>query len=236
MKNALILMTRVPIPGKTKTRLETHLTPEQCAMLHTCFMKDIYETAKKIDAEVYVYYTPEKYKPLMRAILGEKAKLRPQIDGNLGDRMAHAIRERLDIGYEKCVLIGTDIPTIEESVLNKAFNALDSSQVVIGPTLDGGYYLIGMKKPHAEVFSDTFYGVDTVYESTLHRMTALGIKYSTVDEWYDIDTYFDLKYMIDMGRKKECRIPIYTEKFLKSIGMIDCEGEEKYGDYRSNIE
>lgn len=236
MRNALILMTRVPIPGKTKTRLETHLTPEQCAMLHTCFIKDIYKTAKKVNADVYIYYTPERHQYLMRAILGEKAELRPQIDGNLGDRMANAINQCLDMGYEKCVLIGTDIPTISELVLSRAFNALDSSEVVIGPTIDGGYYLIGMKKPHAEVFNDTFYGVNTVYKSTLYRMETLGIKYSQVDEWYDIDTYMDLKYMIDMSRKNECRIPVHTEKFLKAIGMIGCEGEEEYGDYRSNIE
>ncbi len=236
MKNALIMMTRVPIPGKTKTRLQTHMTPEQCAMLHTCFIKDIYETALKVEADVFVYYTPGKYEYLMRTILGNKTELRLQVDGNLGDRMAHAINESLAKGYEKCVLIGTDIPTISDAVLCKAFNSLESSKMVVGPALDGGFYLIGMKEPHDEVFENTFYGVNTVYENTLLRIKALGINCSIIDELYDIDTYTDLQYMINMSRKKACSIPDHTRRFLTAAGILEFEGEVEYGDYGVIIE
>ncbi|HYF84627.1 MAG TPA: TIGR04282 family arsenosugar biosynthesis glycosyltransferase [Clostridia bacterium] len=236
MKSALILMTRVPLPGKTKTRLETHFTPEQCAKLHTCFLKDIYETAALVDADVFVYFTPEKYRYKLSAILGSEALLRPQCDGGLGNRMHQAIKECLSEGYDKCLLIGTDIPTVSEEMLNTALKLLDDNEIVIGPTLDGGYYLIGMTKAYNEVFDNTFYGVKSVFENTLQHIRTLGVSYSLIKEWYDIDTFKDLQFMIDMNEIKFSQIPNYTRMFLIEAGLLECEAEGEYKAYGNNAE
>ena len=236
MKNALILMTRVPIPGKTKTRLETHFTPEQCAKLHTCFIKDIYETASAVDADIFVYYTPYKYRHILSGILGSKALLRPQIDGGLGDRMLQTIKECLSEGYDKCLLIGTDIPTISEEMLTTAFFKLDENEIVVGPTFDGGYYLIGMKKAYNEIFDNTFYGVKSVFENTMLHIRNLGVSCSVINEWYDIDTFTDLQYMIGMSETKVCQIPDYTRMFLIKAGLLRCETDGEYEAYGKNAE
>lgn len=236
MKNALILMTRVPIPGKTKTRLETHFTPEQCAELHTCFLKDIYKASKAVSADVFVYFTPDRHRSKLSSILGREAVLRPQSDGGLGDRMLNAIRECLGEGYERCLLIGTDIPTVQAETLHAAFELLDYNEIVIGPTLDGGYYLIGMRKAYNEVFDNTFYGVGSVFENTLQHIRQLGVSFSVLNQGYDIDTFGDLQYMIDMSRISTDMIPDFTREFLLEAGLLEHEAEGEYKVYGNNAE
>lgn len=222
MKNALILMTRVPIPGKTKTRLEAFLTPEQCAALHTAFVKDIYNTVKAVDADVLVYYTPERYKGIMQNILGDRVKLIPQINGGLGERMHQSLADCFAAGYEKCVLIGSDIPTISAEILDNAFEQLDCKDVVIGPTEDGGYYLIGMKKLAKEIFDKKFYGIKTVYQNTIDSIKEAKLSYSEAPRWYDIDVYEDLRLLLKRYTDIET-IPYNTFCCLREMGLLNNE-------------
>lgn len=222
MKNALILMTRVPIPGKTKTRLEPFLTPEQCAALHTAFMKDIFNTISTLNVDIIVYYTPERYRGTMQSILGDKVKLVPQGNGGLGERMYQGFSHCLAAGYEKCVLIGSDIPTISAEVLESAFEQLTHKDVVIGPTVDGGYYLIGMKEPVKEVFDNKFYGIQTVYQSTLDSIKNAELTCFEAPVWYDIDTCEDLLFMLDRSLDVQ-GIPYHTLCCLRELGLINME-------------
>ena len=236
MKNALILMTRVPIPGKTKTRLETHLTPEQCARLHACFLKDIYETSNAANADVFVYFTPEKYRHKLTEILGNEAVLRPQSEGGLGDRMLNSIKECLGEGYDKCLLIGTDIPTVSAGMLNNSLELLEDNDIVIGPTIDGGYYLIGMRKAYNEVFDNTFYGVRSVFENTLQHIEKLGVSYSIADKWYDIDTYEDIELMLEFYGAGASKLPYFTGRFLAEAGLLKNAAEGEYEEYGNSAE
>ena len=124
MKKALIIFTRIPEPGKTKTRMMPRLTPGQCAKLHTCFLKDIFRECKKISADIFVSYSPEGNLLRLKQIFGRQRYI-PQDGESLGERMYHAISLVLGNGYDACLLIGTDVPEISCGCLKKAFEVLE---------------------------------------------------------------------------------------------------------------
>jgi rSAM/selenodomain-associated transferase 1 len=230
MRNALILMTRAPIPGKTKTRLEPFLSPEQCASLHRAFIMDIYNTIKAVNADIIIYYTPERHKAMMHNILGDEVRLIPQIQGGLGERMHQGLAGCFAEGYDKCVLIGSDIPTISVGVLENAFQELNHKDVVIGPTEDGGYYLIGMKKSKKEIFDKKFYGTQTVYQNTLGSIKKAKLTYSEMPIGYDIDVYEDLMLLLKRYKVMES-MPHHTFYCLRDLGLLGHEIERELDSY-----
>jgi len=226
MKKALIIMTRVPITGKTKTRLEGYFTREQCVMLHIAFLKDIYRKCRTTEAEVFVFYTPLRYENIMSSILGSKVKLYPQEGIDLGERMFNAINKCLSLGYEQCVLIGSDIPAINAGLINRAFKALNHRDVVIAPTYDGGYCLIGMKEPYRSVFEDNFYGTGAVYDRTISNILNMKLSIGQLDKCLDIDVKEDVELLvreIKAGRNNDCPATI---EFLSSVKLLREEEEQ----------
>lgn len=214
MKKALIIMTRVPIPGKTKTRLESYFSKEQCAALHIAFLKDIYAKCKRTDADVFIFYTPVMHGSTLRNIIGNEGRLYPQEGSELGERMHNAISRCLSMGYKECVLIGCDIPEISEDEIKKAFSILKHKDIAIAPTYDGGYYLIGMKKPYKEIFQDNFYGTATVYEKTIGTIKRMKLSAGVLDKCLDIDVKEDVELLmkeISEGKHGDC---INTIEFL----------------------
>lgn len=167
MKRAVIVFTRVPLAGATKTRLMPYLSAKKCAALHTCFLLDIASQCYKTEADIFVYGTPKEKIHELKVLFGERAFYREQQGNDLGERMYHAIKEVLEAGYDACVLIGTDIPEIKSTDLEAAFQTLMNREVVFGPTQDGGYYLVGMKRPIKEVFEKQIYGRGNVLERTV---------------------------------------------------------------------
>ena len=176
-KRALIIFTRVPAPGRTKTRLMPYLTPVQCARLHECFLKDIAKMCPGTGADIFVcctsleteksgrlsaggkdgsYESTGDTAGVLRKIFGQTAEYYEQTGDGLGERMLLAIREVLERGYERCVLIGTDVPEVKSQDIRQAFDILHRKDVVFGPTADGGYYLVGMKSPRKEVFAVSY--------------------------------------------------------------------------------
>ncbi len=219
MTNALILFTRVPIPGMTKTRLMPFLNGEECATVHSCFVKDIYEKAQEVDADIFVFYTPRDDKELLKNLLDDRATYLPQYGDDLGQRMKHAIGITLRLGYEKCVLIGTDIPQIRPETITEAFGKLEEHDIVIHPTLDGGYYLIGMKKEYDSIWKIERYGTNTVIYDTLQHMKAEHLDTSVGQVYYDVDDKDDLKQLygdIKKGIVRNCPVTMaYIESTLK---------------------
>ena len=151
MKRAVIVFTRVPIPGQTKTRMMPYFSPEECAKLHENFLKDIAQECEKVNADIFVCYTPKKGKAYLEKLFRKAKEYIPQTGEGLGERMYQAIEYVLEKGYDSCVLIGTDIPELKCSDLEYAFRLLDVNDVVFGPTVDEGYYLVGMKRPVCDI-------------------------------------------------------------------------------------
>lgn len=204
--NALILMTRIPIPGKTKTRLMEILTPEECAQLHRCFLIDIFKVIGicKKTTDVFVTYTPSNLVEIIEDIKPQFVATFPQFGDNLGDRMYNAILRQFNNGYSKVILIGSDIPEIQPLDIENAFKILDTNDVCLGPTKDGGYYLIGMKKPHEEIFKDNLkWGNKSIFESTVSIANSLELTVGLTSKLLDIDDKSDIEAFRKAVRKDE---------------------------------
>lgn len=193
MKRAIILFTRIPVAGKTKTRMMPFLSAEECAELHACFIQDAYRACKGADADIVVFYMPEGELQNLKDLLEEDLIYRKQEGENLGEKMKHAIEQTLALGYEHVVLIGTDIPQVTSDILNQALDDLQEADVVINPTADGGYYLIGMKKTHDQVWNVQRYGTNTVIDDTLAQMEKANLKVKMGKVCMDMDTKEDLQ-------------------------------------------
>lgn len=218
---AVILMTRVPIPGQTKTRLMEILSPEECAEIHFCFLKDIFETLGKLDGDISLFtaYTPEEEFHLIEDILPENSESFAQVGETLGERMMNSFERVMEMGYGEVVLIGSDLPELSSEDIYESFRVIEKSDVCIGPTLDGGYYLIGMKEMQERLFiEDMKWGNNTVLEGTFRLIDKLGLSVGLAPKQRDIDTKDDFLYLLEKLRILESSesAPNNTIEFLRS--------------------
>ncbi|CAB1245432.1 conserved hypothetical protein [Clostridiaceae bacterium BL-3] len=221
--NALILMTRVPIPGKTKTRLMEILTGEECAKLHIQFLMDIFKVCSRLvnDTDIYLTYTPKEDLSYMKDMIPEYIDTFPQIGGDLGDKMDNAIDTVLHKGYKKVALIGTDIPEIQPSNIARAFSVLEDKDLCLGPTEDGGYYLIGMKKRNSQIFSSSInWGKKSVIEGTIDIANRNNITVGFTCKCCDIDTKEDLMKFRDKMKDRTIKWEIFPQNTYKFINDI----------------
>lgn len=198
MKRGLICFTRVPRPGVTKTRLLPILSGEQCAGLHTAFLQDLSGVYRQLDADLFVAYTDDPDWENLKEIFTSAVGFFPQEGADLGEKMYNALSHVLELGYEAVVLTGADLPLMKETHLEAGFAALDGADVAIGPTSDGGYYLIGMKVPHEEVFRISGYGGATALENTLTAGKQAGLEVALSLPCDDVDTPEDLRALPDL--------------------------------------
>lgn len=214
MKKALICFTRVPRPGVTKTRLLPVLTPEQCAGLHWAFLRDLAQVYRAVDAHLFVAYTADEGWEALKPVFPVAWDFFPQEGDDLGQKMYHAMARVLGLGYESVVLTGADLPLLEPRHLLGGFAALENADVAIGPTSDGGYYLIGMKQPRREVFSISGYGGSSVYERTVSAAENAGLSVAAAPVCDDVDTPEDLRRLA-----AQCAPDSFTGQFLKQEGI-----------------
>lgn len=193
MKKAMICFTRVPIPGKTKIRLMPLLGGENCAALHTAFLRDIVRECAAVDAELFIAHTPEDDISPLADIFPSCGGMFPQTGEDLGARMDHAISHVLSLGFDACVLIGADLPLLTAGHLRAAFSALEKNDMTLGPTSDGGYYLIGLRRPCSAVFCGQQYSTASVFENTMTAAISAGLTCSSAPLCDDVDTPEDLK-------------------------------------------
>lgn len=192
MKKAMICFTRVPRPGVTKTRLLPLLPPEHCAGLHWAFLRDLAAVYAEMDADLYVAHTPDPDCHELKSVFPMAAGFFPQEGNGLGAKMDHAIRHVLELGYDAVVLTGADLPMMDSAHLSSGFAALEHADIALGPTPDGGYYLIGAKAPCPALFSGQQYGGASVYENTLAAAQSAGYTVAAALPCADVDTPEDL--------------------------------------------
>ncbi|SFE44573.1 TIGR04282 family arsenosugar biosynthesis glycosyltransferase [Peptostreptococcus sp. D1] len=217
MKRAFILFTRLPIPGHTKTRLEKYISKDKCADLHKSMLMDIDLTLSDVDADIFIFHTPNGTSSELKNIFNEKYEYLIQRGDDIWKRMANAFSDIFSLGYESVILIGADIPSINSKHINDSFKLLEKSDIVITPTFDDGYCLIGMNYFCSDIF-DIEGNVDSlgVFGGTLKKIyendliVAINSKILDIDEEEDIFSIISLYY--DM---ENCR---NTIKYLKSIG------------------
>ena len=217
--NAIILFTRIPVVGKTKTRLKPLLNDDECCMVQRAFISDVYTMLQNdcSDCDIYVCFSPEgNLDELMAITPGAKSHF-PQSGADLGEKMFNALCHVLGRGYKRCLLIGSDIPQLKVAQLRGAMSLLDSSDVVICPTDDGGYYLIGMKEPYNELFSLDEYGVSNVYDKTIAAAKKIKKRCAVGTKLMDVDEPEDLFRLVEMLKSESVDVCVETRKVLDDI-------------------
>lgn len=213
MKKAIICFTRIPVPGKTKTRLMPLLSGEQCAALHTAFLRDIASVCAQTEAALFTAYTPEGDPAQLASLFPGNTVFFPQEGEDLGARMNNALNYVLSQGFEACVLIGADLPLLTEAHLAAAFNALQANDMTLGPTTDGGYYLIGLRRPCPAVFQNQQYSTTSVFENTVAAAREAGLTCCAAPPCDDTDTPEDLRSLWSIIRNHDC----HTARCIRAL-------------------
>ncbi|MEH1851738.1 MAG: TIGR04282 family arsenosugar biosynthesis glycosyltransferase [Nostoc sp.] len=191
----LIIFTRYPEPGKTKTRLIPVLGTVGAANLqrqmseYTIFQ--VQELQKAIDITVEVRFTGGDSQ-LMADWLGLDLVYQFQGEGDLGSRMARSLFEAFQSGMEQVIIIGTDCPGVNAQILATAFEKLHAFDLVLGPAIDGGYYLIGLRRPILELFVNIDWGTAQVFQKTVDIAQKLNLSYVNLSPLADVDRPEDL--------------------------------------------
>ncbi|WP_020569362.1 TIGR04282 family arsenosugar biosynthesis glycosyltransferase [Neolewinella persica] len=189
-ENALLLFIKNPIPGKTKTRLAADVGNEMALRMYHVLCDWTREQAQGLpDADRYLYYSNEITEP--DAWPAEHFHKRLQHPGDLGERMAEGIQAAFAAGHRRVVIIGSDCPGIDTDYLQAAFAALDNDDVVIGPALDGGYTLLGMRSFLPSLFTDMAWSTEEVFPTTLARAAAAGKTVHELKPLSDVDYLAD---------------------------------------------
>lgn len=196
MKNLLIIFAKAPEAGRVKTRLTPFLSPEKAAKLQEAFLIDILKMSKALQTPRLIACAPDtRHTFFQRCEKEDGIRLMTQEGEDLGQRMKNAFQQAFDESFERVVIIGCDSPTLPLSYIAEAFERLTEHTVVLGPSLDGGYYLIGAKAPLPELFNQMAWGTEIVLNETLKRLNAEKSPYYLLPFWYDIDLPADLSFL-----------------------------------------
>ncbi|MCH8949219.1 MAG: TIGR04282 family arsenosugar biosynthesis glycosyltransferase [Chloroflexi bacterium] len=191
---AVIVMARAPRLGEGKTRLRPALSDEACLRLQQAFLNDAVQVALEADlGPVYLAVTPASAAGWATAEFAGRAIIVPQEGNGLGERMLAALQRVESAGHAPLVMIGTDAPLLQPSHLRAAVRELDTLDLCLGPSADGGYYLLACRTPQPRLFEGVDWGTSAVLASTLRHAKAAGLRVSLLDTLYDVDTPEDLQ-------------------------------------------
>ena len=214
--NALIVVAKQPTPGQTKTRLSPPLTPEQASALYECFLQDTLDQMRKVDeAQRLIAYLPQDAQDYFRR-LAPDFELVLQNGHDLGERLDNALTDCLSQGYERAVIMDSDSPTLPPAFLSQAFTALtNGADVVLGPCEDGGYYLIGIKKPAPRLLREVQMSTAKVTADTIAIAKEESLSISLLPTWYDVDDGTSLIRLMKKMDSLDSQVAIHTRKFLE---------------------
>ena len=187
---ALGLMAKAPLEGEVKTRLVPPLTAREAAALNICFLRDMAANISSIsEASGLVVYTPAGAESAFDGVLPEGFSLLAQRGASLGERLCNATDDLLKQGYGAVCLINSDSPTLPRSILVQAIESLakDGDRVVLGAAEDGGYYLIGLKHAHRNLFNEIAWSTSDVLARTRQRAAEIDLPVELLPPWYDVD-------------------------------------------------
>jgi rSAM/selenodomain-associated transferase 1 len=205
---ALVIFIRFPRPGKVKSRLARTLGPEKATVFYQLCTQQIIRELDRAPGELnkYLSYSNNSDKDEIRHWVGSRFRLIPQVEGDLGQRLEQSLRGLLQGGSGKVIIMASDVPDLSTDIMNDAVSVLDNHDLVIGPCNDGGYYLIGMKKPHGELFQGISWSTDKVLEQTLAIADKQGLSIFSLITLRDIDTGEDMKEWVQSS--EGCSNPI----------------------------
>lgn len=200
------MFAKAPIPGQVKTRLCPPLTPDEAATLHGSFVLDTLERTKtavhklKLPLDRCLACAPSSSLVFFK-IMEERQNVRliDQVGADLGERMTRAFDAMFAEGYRRVLIVGTDVPSLPLDHYKQALTLIETHDVVLGPALDGGYYLIGLAHAAPELFDGIPWSTDKVLSLTREKAAGLGLKTALLPPWRDVDTVDDLQVLIEAG-------------------------------------
>ncbi|HKX11031.1 MAG TPA: TIGR04282 family arsenosugar biosynthesis glycosyltransferase [Stellaceae bacterium] len=230
---ALAVMAKAPRSGEVKTRLVPPLKAEEAAILSTCFLKDVtanfLAAAESAPLAGYIAYSPPGSGAVFRALVPPEIELLPSRRAGLGHSLLDATEDLLASGYGAACLVNSDSPTLPTSILIEAAEALQApgDRVILGPASDGGYYLIGLKRPHRQLFEEIAWSTDRVFRQTVERAASIGLDVVTLPAWYDVDDATSLGWLcreVVTGRRPpDCGRPGFsapaTSSYLRALAL-----------------
>ena len=211
---ALIVFVKAPVAGKVKTRLQPHLSPDKIVELYKSFVTEIISKCVRLKGvDKFLGCAPTRDNNFLREITATyRLKSFDQKGKNLGEKMINAFKDHFKKGYKEIVLIGSDSPTMPIEYIKEAFLKLKKNDVVIGPSCDRGYYLVGAKKIFPQIFQGIPWDTDEVLDKTLEKLGSADIRFSMLPFWYDVDTINDLRFL-------ENHLNYLNKKKVKSLGL-----------------
>ena len=221
-KNALVIFARDPVVGQVKTRLNPFLDLQTTCDLYTCFLSDSLDkicAVESTDCFVGIYPSSSS---------GYFEKLDPSLSINtfvqegkdLGDRMKNTFSARFADGYEEVVIIGADSPSLPLVYIEQAFSS--EKDVVLGPSIDGGYYLIGMRGNLTDVFDGIAWSGDRVLKDTFCKLESNDVSLELLPVWYDVDRSNDLIFLkthLELMSAVGQNEGALTKKFLSELSL-----------------
>ncbi|MDE3117749.1 MAG: TIGR04282 family arsenosugar biosynthesis glycosyltransferase [Nitrospirota bacterium] len=222
MNFVLVIFGKAPIPGQVKTRLCPPLTPDEAATLQGSLVLDVVEraraSAKSAQYDCCFACSPSREHVFFKVLEDRQGlRLLDQVGDNLGARMHQAFQELFDRGYRQVVIVGTDVPTLPGSTFAAAFRALKDHDLVLGPALDGGYYLIGLKRPAPDLFAGIPWSTDQVAALTRKKAEGLGLKTALLPPYRDLDRLEDLQALIGDAKTTPKAFSLRTAGVLQTL-------------------
>ena len=198
---AIGIVCKAPQAGLSKTRLAKAVGAVAASELSACFLRDVAAAIEAVpealDRRGYGVYAPAGTESIMRQLVPTGFGLLLQAGDDLGHVLIGATRALLDAGHDCMLLVNGDSPTLPPRFLTQAIEALRApgDRMVLGPASDGGYYLIGLKQPHQELFTRIAWGTETVASATCERAAEIGLVTTLLPEWYDVDDIETLRWL-----------------------------------------
>ncbi len=205
---ALVVMAKAPLRGAAKSRLAPPLTPEEAAELSRCFIRDVcaaiedaiamIPAAAKVQVNPMIAYTPARTKAAFDGLVPASFEFIEQRGEGLGERLINVAGDLLSTGFESVVMMNSDSPTIPPGILGEAIARLarPGDRLAIVGADDGGYCLIGLKRPHWRIFEDITWSTSAVFAQTMERAAELGLEVARMPSWYDIDDAASLRRLV----------------------------------------
>lgn len=191
---AVIVMMKAPRPGFAKTRLSPPISAEEAAALAARFALDTVRKLWRVTDDVIIAYAPADGQAELKELLGEGLHWMGQTGADLGERLDAVTRRAFAAGFGPLITTGTDSPTLPESIVAEALDSLaaDDSRVALGPTDDGGFYLVGTARHAPGIFDNVAWSTSLAYEHVARNAALSGLNLIDLPHWYDVDTFTDL--------------------------------------------
>ncbi len=217
-KKSLVVMAKVPVKGEVKTRLIPWLGEEGAYELYICLLQDrLEEVSKLLGVDLYIACFPFEKKDLIEELFSKswqkRVKFIPQEGNDLGERII-SVFSQFNLEKEKVVLVDTDTPSLTSQIINSSFKFLKDFDLIIGPANDGGYYLVGLKEKHFDLFEDIPWSTRQVSSLTIEKAEKKNLKVKLLSALIDIDRKEDALLFYSSREKKGA---LKTVSFLKKI-------------------